>query len=317
MISLIMPVYNGEETVGRSIESVIAQTYTDWELIVVDNASSDGTRKIIKAYESKDKRVRGVECRDRGVVNARNVGLSVIKGHYVTFLDSDDMLKSNALLCVSRIIENGKYDIISYGYDIVKKNGDKIECLPRIQGECSNNEFFEELFSIGTLGFLWNKVYRVEIVHGISAPVDFELCEDLYINCEILLTDRKVFVLRKSLYSYFENDSSVTRTLSKKITNDYEWKYYQAYERIEALCKGDNLKKKRVLKAKLYVIKLGIEELEKNSGYSMAKKKLIRHMINNVINMIISDTTIRFKVGYMKVLLRNLFKEKFKCQNIL
>lgn len=90
MVSIIMPVHNGEKTIGESIESVLGQTYSDWELIIVDDCSTDGTNKIIKQY--KDERIIYLYLpKNQGVAGARNEGISRASARYIAFLDSDDL----------------------------------------------------------------------------------------------------------------------------------------------------------------------------------------------------------------------------------
>lgn len=90
MVSIIMPVHNGEKTIGESIESVLAQTYSDWELIIIDDCSTDGTNKIVEQY--KDARISYFYLpKNQGVANARNEGISRANGRYIAFLDSDDL----------------------------------------------------------------------------------------------------------------------------------------------------------------------------------------------------------------------------------
>lgn len=92
LVSIIMPAYNAEKYISESIESVLAQTYKNWELIVVDDCSKDGTIDVIKQYQMFDNRIKVISLTcNAGVANARNVGMELAKGRYIAFLDSDDL----------------------------------------------------------------------------------------------------------------------------------------------------------------------------------------------------------------------------------
>ena len=302
MISIIMPVYNGEKTIGNSIKSILNQSNSDWELLIVDNGSQDNTLRIVLEYEKQDDRIKIFSCTEPGVVYARSMGLRYAKGNYIAFLDADDQFKSEALDKIQNIIQLKNYDIISFGYDIVSEAGNIEPYKPRSSGEITDVEFFEYLFQVGTLGFLWNKVYRADIIRQAQTPYGMEVCEDLYMNCYMLMERRDIYVLQENLYLYFANTESITRTMKKKITESGEWKYYLAYTQIEKMCQQDAKKKRCIQSAKLVVLKLGEEELLSENGFYNAKKKMIKYMIKNIPKVWISKNSLRFKFGYFKTL---------------
>lgn len=96
-ISVIMPAYNVEEYIGRSIQSVLAQTYADFELIIINDGSGDNTASVIKEYQSRDTRIKYIEQSNQGVSVARNAGMMAATGRYISFLDADDLWVSDAL----------------------------------------------------------------------------------------------------------------------------------------------------------------------------------------------------------------------------
>lgn len=126
----------------NSIESVLKQSYSDWELIIVDNASKDSTAKIIHSYELIDSRIKTILCSQFGVVYARKIGIENAKGEYIAFLDADDCFKPHALAQLKSLIDADDYDIISFGYDIVDSKGSMEICKPIISGACTDVEFF-------------------------------------------------------------------------------------------------------------------------------------------------------------------------------
>lgn len=103
-ISVVIPVYNTEKYLKRCIDSVVAQSFTDWELILVDDGSYDNSGKICDDYAARDKRIMVKHQKNGGVSKARNIGLGSATGEYVTFLDSDDWLDSNAIAIYHDIV---------------------------------------------------------------------------------------------------------------------------------------------------------------------------------------------------------------------
>ncbi len=97
LISIVMPVYNGEKSIRKSIDSVLKQTYSNYELLVVDNNSTDETKNIIQEYIRKSKKIRPLHCKRQGVSNARNLGIDLAKGKYICFLDADDIYENNVI----------------------------------------------------------------------------------------------------------------------------------------------------------------------------------------------------------------------------
>lgn len=97
MISIIVPVYNCEKYVGECIESILAQTYTDWELILINDGSTDSSEQICKRYIAKNSKIRLISKENEGVSVARQVGVGIAKGDFIAFIDGDDCIKNNYL----------------------------------------------------------------------------------------------------------------------------------------------------------------------------------------------------------------------------
>ena len=98
LVSIITPAYNAEKYIKDTIASVIAQTYTNWEMIIVDDSSNDNTNEIIKEYQQKEKKIRLITLlKNQGVANARNIAIQNARGRYIAFLDSDDIWEKEKL----------------------------------------------------------------------------------------------------------------------------------------------------------------------------------------------------------------------------
>lgn len=128
LCSMIMPVYNSEKYIAEAIESVIKQTYKNWEIIVVNDASTDDTEKIIKSYQEKDKRIKLISLpKNQGAANARNTAIQNAKGKYIAFLDADDYWEKEKLQEQIQILQNSNADISYTAYLMIDETGRKIK----------------------------------------------------------------------------------------------------------------------------------------------------------------------------------------------
>lgn len=129
--SIVVPVYNVESYLVRCIESVLLQTYADFELVLVDDGSSDESGNICDSYAEKDCRIKVIHKSNGGVSTARNVGIENASGEYITFCDSDDYYKPNLLETVIKYIDDGDVDLLSYNYETLllsgQKNGSQVD----------------------------------------------------------------------------------------------------------------------------------------------------------------------------------------------
>ena len=147
MFSIIVPTYNHAHLLPRCIESIINQTYDNWELIIVNNASSDNTIEVIEGYHNPK-----IKCvnfnNDEGIAASRNVGIKVAKGDYICFLDSDDWWKTNKLEICNEYIN--QYDLIYHDLDIVNANSSKDKFRKRLYSrDIPKENFLEDLFING------------------------------------------------------------------------------------------------------------------------------------------------------------------------
>ena len=115
-LSVIIPVYNGEATIKRCLESILHQTYKDFEVILVDDGSTDKSPAFCEEYAHKDHRVRAIHIENSGPFQARKAGVTIAKGEILTFADADDWLKEDAFETVMRIFRKYHPDILAYTY---------------------------------------------------------------------------------------------------------------------------------------------------------------------------------------------------------
>ena len=120
LFSVIVPIYNIEKYIRKCVDSVLCQSFTDYELILVDDGSPDRCPEICDEYENKEERVRVIHKENGGLVSARQAGIKIAKGEYVLNLDADDALSPDALKYANKIIADTNADIVSFSYECVK-----------------------------------------------------------------------------------------------------------------------------------------------------------------------------------------------------
>ncbi len=298
MVSIILPVYNGEKTIDKCVRSVFGQTYRDWELVIVNDGSQDRTDAICDSLAEQDQRVHVLHKDNGGVVRARAFGLERAAGEYVAFVDSDDTLETDTLEKMVDAARMHSADIVSCGYRETHEDKTAIDFRPKKCGIMNEGEFFPLLFEGGTMGFLCNKLYRRDLLTGVTAPDGMTVCEDLYVNCVLLRQPCKVVVLPDCLYNYYMNPESVTHTIGKKMDHEGRWKYLESYKQILAVVSDIPEYKNRVMDAIPWILKLGMEELIAAGGQERAKAILRKEMRNYFWTCMRTRNSARFKLGY-------------------
>lgn len=222
MISIIVPVYKAEQYINRCIDSILAQTFTDWELLLVDDGSPDRSGEICDEYSKKDKRIMVLHKENGGVSSARNLGLKNAKGEWIAFVDSDDMLENTYLADFD--IENGDADLYIQGYKKIK-NG-KIVDVKNIS--CEENSF-EGIVASSEDNNIINspcfKLFRTSIIKGNKILFDRHLSigEDHLFSLYYLLCINKIRYTRVSGYCYMLKDEE---SLTNRVLPVDEFLYY-------------------------------------------------------------------------------------------
>lgn len=185
-ISVIVPVYNGEETLSSCLESIQRQSYPNWEAILVDDGSLDQSGAICESFSQRDPRFHTFHIENSGAAAARNFGIQRAEGAYLGFLDSDDWLEPDALEILLELLEGSGAHCAACGYFIHLENGKKL----RPAKELSNAPLCGEAALIALLqkhyyrGFLWNKLFsRKKMSEADCATTllpELTICEDLY-----------------------------------------------------------------------------------------------------------------------------------------
>lgn len=212
-ISVIVPVYNCKEYLIACIDSILAQTYRDLEILLIDDGSIDGSSDICDHYERNDQRVKVVHQINQGVSVARNTGIAISTGELVTFVDSDDALEADMYEILVHLLTEHKADVAHCGYRKMFFDGTSKAVLGT--GELIIQDGLEACESIVSgkhfTGSPWNKLYRRALFENVRFDSGLKINEDVLFNIEVLKNAKKTVFYDIPKYLYFEREHSVTR----------------------------------------------------------------------------------------------------------
>lgn len=203
MVSIIVPVYNAEEHLRRCVDSILVQTFSDFELLLIDDGSKDGSAAICDEYTVKDSRVRVFHKENGGVSSARNLGLDNAQGEWIAFVDSDDFIPTGALL---NLLSNDNEDLIIGGY----KNHFEDELLnlntvSSVNRSVDFNTFLSLSINTSLLRTPWCKLFKKEIIDRANLKFDNTLVfgEDTVFVTSYLLHCKSIRNCNKYCYNYY------------------------------------------------------------------------------------------------------------------
>lgn len=210
MVSVIVPVYNVEGYLKRCIESIIGQTYDDWELLLIDDGSTDSSGSICDRYVSGDDRIKVVHTANGGVSVARNIGLEISCGEWVAFIDSDDYVSPTYLSDMLEAADEA--EIVVSGW----KQGNIVRSFP---AKSINHSNYLEIFTYKAFLNIWGKLIKYEAIRRAGAKFEEKAKwgEDSIFFIKVLLQTRKVNLISAINYHYEQRENSAVRTL-----NSYE-----------------------------------------------------------------------------------------------
>ena len=218
LVAIIIPVYNTENYLDKCLDSVLAQSYTNLDIITVNDGSTDNSARILEEYASKDSRVRIITQKNKGLSAARNSGLEALKPNteYIFFLDSDDWLPENAIQQLSICIEGKKADVVCGMYSSWSPEGKMLWNCPQShfgkENVISRAEMFELLSNhlISKYTFSTCKLYRRVLFEGIRFPVgkvyEDSICHRIYGKCT------RIAFLNEVVYHYLQRLGSIVHS---------------------------------------------------------------------------------------------------------
>ncbi len=208
LVSIIIPAYNAEKYIGECIDSVLNQSYSNIQLLVIDDGSVDKTSEISNGFSSKDHRITVIRKANGGVSSARNLGIKEAKGDYICFVDADDILPLDSLESLVNALHASDADAVFGNCSYLFDGGSSFERVPKFQ---ENNYNTSELLLIdaGTLsgitfGSVWGAIYKTAIIrdHKIFFRENLKINEDGVFNVEYCLKVSTIRYITKSIYHY-------------------------------------------------------------------------------------------------------------------
>lgn len=209
-ISVVIPVYNVEKYLKECLDSVLKQTYRNLEIILVDDGSKDNSGNICDEYAKKDNRIKVIHKKNGGLSDARNAGINIAKGEYITFLDSDDYIEEDMYEFLVKNIEKANADISICQNYYVYKNSKETTHTPNVYLEMNS---VEALKYVNMLGYYTvsacDKLYKRKIFENIRFPVG-KINEDWYVICEVFDKANKIVYNSEPKYNYRKRKGSIT-----------------------------------------------------------------------------------------------------------
>lgn len=212
LVSIIVPIYKVEPYLRRCLDSIVNQTYTNLEIILVDDGSPDNCPKICDEYAAKDKRIIVIHKENGGLSDARNAGLDICKGEYISFVDSDDWVEDRY---IEVLIENAQKE----GADVVIGENIQTEgCSKQSEKNVSiktftSNEALKHLFSQNHIAFTvsWGKLYKKSLFTSLRFPLG-KYHEDEFTTYILFYNSKKIVYTSEILYYYYQRADSIVST---------------------------------------------------------------------------------------------------------
>jgi len=212
LVSIITPCYNSEKYISKTIESVLAQTYMNWEMIIVDDCSTDDTFKVAMVFAENDKRISVIRLDwSKGAAEARNVAISVSKGGYLAFLDSDDLWLPRKLESQLLFMENHDCDFCFTEYEHIDENGEQLGKKARVIKTLT----YEKMLFHDFVGCL-TVVYRQDINKKYFGPI-LTSCNDYALFLKVLKHAKNAMGYKNVLARYRVVNNSLSKNKVNKV----------------------------------------------------------------------------------------------------
>ena len=317
LISIILPVYNAQKYISKCIDSILSQTYINWELIVINDGSSDSTYDILTSY--KDERIKINNITNHGVSYSRNYALSISSGTYIMFIDADDWLSSNCLYEMYNSIIKYDSDLIVVAHNEINSETMEIKKNNKFSASVSlyGDEIIRSFFMTDMFGWeVWGKLYKREIISNIRFPEDRKIAEDVSFLFNTLKRCKKVTFVKLYLYNYLINPYSI---MQQKFS----------YNNLGTIISVDEIydSSDKLIYAKCFKIKYYIWILRRyvlcgdfsDKELSFEMTKVITYIKNNKFTTVkdylsrkylVEGILIKYSYNFYKMILRFLFGRK-------
>lgn len=313
-ISVIIPVYNSEDTIERCLNSILNQTYNNFEVICIDDGSIDKSKKIIQKY-LYDNRVKYLYQKNAGVSSARNTGINHAIGKYIIFIDSDDYIEMNMFENLMSTLYNTNSDLVICNYNIVNGNN-FTKNISAKEKSFTRQEFYNDFIKYYKKTLInqpWNKIYKKKYIKDFF-NVNKNLGEDLEFNIKYIKNINKIYFINKFLYNY---DISSENSLSKSFDlNEQNNDFFELYN---IIYKNSKFNYNSILGLDVFIVKNYAKyvcNIQKNKNYFEYYSKLKKFYDNfdkksNIRKLIYSKYIFSFYVFLFKI--RRRLKNEKSC----
>lgn len=243
-VSVLIPIFNAAGFLNGTIESVLSQSYTDFELLLINDGSTDASKSICELFGKKDNRVKLFNKVNGGVSSARNIGIERAKGTYIIHVDADDILMPDALENLINKALESRADIVIGDFIIRNGSNDTLMTNPLIN---SSQDFLKKIILSTVHSGLWNKLIKRECYNDLYFDETINYMEDKMILTEMLLNNPTIANLNLPVYIYIQHQSSITNKVSTKSLLSME----NVILKIESLLMGNPEYKDGIISLKL------------------------------------------------------------------
>jgi len=325
-VSVIVPIFNVERLLNRCINSIINQTYSNLEIILVDDGSPDSCGEICEIYKQKDSRIKVIHKKNEGLGYARNSGLNIASGEFVVFIDSDDYVKNDYIEKLLLPMIEHQLDLCMAGFIRIFASSKSIECpvskekilitekhiisellLPVIGADISYKSDVEREMCV------WRNMYRRSLIEKINLRFVSEreyISEDIFFNMHYFINCKKAMLIPDCIYYYSENENSLSNTYR----NDRFEKYCKMLN--EQICILKNydiyeISKQRLYRTFLMKTKKCIKMIAKSNLNRNEKIDTINKILDNItLKNVLSEYNLTLKMGLKKYIIIYLIKKQ-------
>ncbi len=236
MVSVIVPIYNAGKYISATIDSLLAQTYQEYELILVNNNSTDDSRLICESYLERYPNVSLIDENKQGVAAARNAGINNARGEYIIFVDADDISEDNYIKVLVDEMNKG-YDMVVSGYKVYRNDEFLYEVSVDEERHFDAENYLVSIFDNDTVdyqGFIWDKMFRTDIIknRNIRFAEDVHYNEDRLFVTQYVSNVQKICYITNSPYRYIIRDDSATGSSEDHYVREIEFDELKAFDLI-------------------------------------------------------------------------------------
>ena len=311
-ISIIIPVYKVEKYLPRCLDSILCQTFSDFEIICVNDGSPDNCGQILSYYEKLDNRIHVINKENTGVSDTRNIGLKHARGKYILFVDSDDCIHQQTLEITYALAEKYNADVVNFRYvnkeyKYIKEYFDNKFNIDNIKLKITDDllKFATERNHGGSKwkirhSYIWSHLFRHDFIKNIYFPTDIKICEDFVWWSRILRKKPRSVITRLPLYFYIPNDSSALGGLNPFVyivnISDALIEGLQIFKDADA--KDIKVYKNQFVFPFVISIMRNIKKLQNDEDIKIAKQNLVKINSFGILN---NPTTLNDIKYYFKI----------------